>query len=299
MNRRQWGFIWILFFACVAVVFGGEKKFERKFTVSGGGLLTLETDAGDVRVSPGTGNEVQVSVAIKGRDRDLDKFEVTAEQSGTDVRIRGTMKKGGFWHSTDLDVSYMITVPNDYRTDLHTSGGDLEVSGLSGRVKGETSGGNVRLSAITGPVDVETSGGDMRAEKVTGDVKLETSGGDITIAGASGTVDAETSGGNVTLGDITGKVRAETSGGNITIKVLGDNKGIHAETSGGNIDIMIGKAVGASLDAGTSGGEVICDLPVTVSGKLHDSSIKGTVNGGGNLIYAHTSGGDIRIRALQ
>jgi DUF4097 and DUF4098 domain-containing protein YvlB len=139
----------------------------------------------------------------------------------------------------------------------------------------------------------------MHAEKVTGNVKMETSGGDVIVSNASGSVSAETSGGNIRLSDISGNVHAETSGGNVSIKVRGPNQGIHAETSGGNIEIMIAKNAGAALDAGTSGGEVICDLPVTVSGRMRDSSIKGTVNGGGSLIYAHTSGGNVRIRGLD
>jgi len=66
--------------------------------------------------------------------------------------------------------------------------------------------------------------------------------------------------------------------------------------SGGDIDITVAKDIAASIDASTSGGSVICDLPVTVSGRIEGDRIKGTINGGGNVIYAHTSGGDVRIR---
>ena len=63
--------------------------------------------------------------------------------------------------------------------------------------------------------------------------------------------------------------------------------------------IAIAKSVAAMIDASTSGGDVICDLPVTVSGKISESRIKGTLNGGGELIYAHTSGGNVRIKPLD
>ena len=79
----------------------------------------------------------------------------------------------------------------------------------------------------------------------------------------------------------------------------GSNKGIHAETSVGNIEIAIPRDAGATIDAETSGGDVVCDVPVTVSGRIRESEVKGVVNGGGPTIYAHTSGGDVRIRTLD
>jgi DUF4097 and DUF4098 domain-containing protein YvlB len=143
-----------------------------------------------------------------------------------------------------------------------------------------------------------TSGGDIEAGKVNGDVKLETSGGDIRISQITGRVDVSTSGGDITVGDVEGKVTAETSGGDITVTVRGENKGVSVETSGGDIEIVVAKNSGANIDASTSGGEVICDLPVTVSGRIDEGHVRGTVNGGGPVIHAETSGGDIRIKSL-
>ena len=112
-------------------------------------------------------------------------------------------------------------------------------------------------------------------------------------------MDVNTSGGDIVLSAIEGKVRAETSGGNITMKVNESNKGIFAETSGGNIDIALPKNIFATVDASTSGGEVTCDYPITMKGKLDESRIRGTINGGGNPIHAHTSGGNIWIRGVE
>ena len=101
------------------------------------------------------------------------------------------------------------------------------------------------------------------------------------------------------INNVDGKVRAETSGGDIVVSTSGDNKGIFAETSGGDIDITIEKSAKANIDASTSGGAVYCNLPITMSGKIDESEMRGSVNGGGNMIHAHTSGGDVRIRAPE
>ena len=50
------------------------------------------------------------------------------------------------------------------------------------------------------------------------------------------------------------------------VKVKNGNQGVHAETLGGDIDITVAKDIAANIDASTSGGSVICDLSVTVSG---------------------------------
>jgi len=290
---RRFGTVLLL---CVSVLaFGGERKFEKKFDVKSGGTLRLTTDVGEVRISGGSTSGVSIIAVIDGRD--ADEFEVTANQVGNDVEIQGKAKKSGFWHNTRVDVEYTILVPTEYGVSVHSSGGDVEVKSLKGSVKAETSGGSVAIRDITGKVDGESSGGSMSAENISGDVRLETSGGGIKAQSVTGDVQASTSGGGIKLRDIKGRVDAETSGGSIGVAVTGPNKGINVETSGGGIDIVIEKSAGAEIDASTSGGGVECDLPVTVKGKLDGSHIRGTVNGGGPLIRAHTSGGGIRIRS--
>lgn len=291
----------VLSLACTMEAGAAQKKFDKKFSVSPGGTLTIGTDAGSVKVVGTSSNEVSILVDIRGREKDIERFEVTATQSGNNVEVKGKARKGGswFWDSFELDVEYTISVPHEFALRMNTSGGDITVSELKGVVKGETSGGDIEVGNVQGEVELTTSGGNVRAEKCTGTVHMETSGGDIVITAITGDVDVSTSGGNVRIGEVDGKVRAETSGGNVVVKLKGTNKGIFAETSGGNIDIVIPKTIAANIDAGTSGGEVQCDLPVTLSGRIDESRVKGTLNGGGNTIHAHTSGGDVRIRAAD
>jgi len=52
-----------------------------------------------------------------------------------------------------------------------------------------------------------------------------------------------------------------------------------------------------NLDLNTSGGEVECDLPVTMQGKFGESKLRGKLNGGGPLLTLRTSGGDIELRS--
>jgi DUF4097 and DUF4098 domain-containing protein YvlB len=278
-----------------------EKKFEKKFTIASGGTLTIETDVGDVEISGTSSSEVSIVAEIHGRQRDVDGFDISASQSNDGVDVKGRSKRSSWfsWFGDGPEVRFRVMVPREYSSRVHTAGGNISITNLKGRIDGETSGGDLNIREIEGAIKLETSGGNIHAEKLTGDLHMETSGGNIQIVTIAGNVDVSTSGGNIKVSDVDGKIHAETSGGDVVVKAKNDNKGIYAETSGGDIDIFVPKNISATIDASTTGGEVRCDLPVTMSGRLDESRIRGTVNGGGNPIKAFTSGGDVRIKAVD
>ncbi len=287
-----------------AVSSGADRRFEKKFSVSPGGTFRLNTDVGSVTVKGSSSNEVSVVAEIVGRERDVNEFEITADQTGSGVDVKGRARGGhGFWSfnwgNNDLDVHFTVSVPREYNLDMSTSGGNMSISDLKGSVKGSTSGGNIDIGTIEGSVHMRTSGGNVHAEGITGGLEMETSGGEVRVGTVTGDVNVSTSGGNIRLSDVDGKVRAETSGGDVSVRLKSANKGIYVETSGGNIELAMAKNSGADIDASTSGGDVTCDLPITMTGKISDNRIKGSVNGGGASVHARTSGGDIRIRALE
>jgi len=274
-----------------------EKRFDRTFEVTPGGKLLVDTDVGSVKVAGGAGTEVVVEALVRGKEREVNEFTVSADLRENVVEVRGRWSsEARSWRSHKIEVSYVIRVPREFNVEVSTSGGSVQFESLAGTVTGETSGGSVRAEDINGPLVCETSGGSIKVERITGKATLETSGGRVTANAVVGDVDAETSGGGLSLTGIDGKVSAETSGGSITIDVVGENRGVHASTSGGSIDITLPSDVRATLDASTSGGSVRCDLPVTTQGRMDPTSLHGTLNGGGNPIHASTSGGSVRIR---
>jgi DUF4097 and DUF4098 domain-containing protein YvlB len=291
----------LLLFVPVALSTAAEKKFEKKYTVTPGGTLTIQTDVGDVEISGTSSSEVSIVAEIHGRQRDVDGFDISSSQGNDGVEVKGKSRRSNLfsWFGDSPEVRFRIMVPREYSSRVHTAGGDISMTNLKGRIDGETSGGDLNIREIEGAIKLETSGGNIRGEKLTGDLHMETSGGDIQIMAITGNVDVSTSGGNIKVSDVDGKIHAETSGGDVVVKAKNDNKGIYAETSGGDIDIFVPKSISATIDASTTGGEVRCDLPVTMSGRFDESRVRGTVNGGGNPIKAFTSGGDVRIKVAE
>jgi hypothetical protein len=216
------------------------------------------------------------------------------------------------------EVEYRVTVPRKFAADVETSGGPISVSDLKGEVSARTSGGSLNFDDIDGPVNgrtsggsitlaggkgravVHTSGGSIRITEVAGDVDASTSGGPISIERASGRVRARTSGGGIDIREATGAIDASTSGGGVTASLLGQPKEeCRLNTSGGSISVSLGKDIHMDLDASSSGGSVWTDFPVPSSadrGERHHNELRAPLNGGGPLLYLHTSGGGISVR---
>jgi DUF4097 and DUF4098 domain-containing protein YvlB len=260
-----------------------EKNFERTFSVSPGGSLVVDADSASVRVSGGNTSQVTVRISARGGEEDLASMKLDAVQNGDEVTV--TMRRPGKqgwlnWKSWNGEGRIEVTVPQRYRINVHTGGG------------------NVELTDTTGSAKLSTSGGDVVARNVIGNVELRTSGGGISADTIRGDVDANTSGGDVRLLQVDGKIKGQTSGGNVHCSLVGINRGISASTSGGNIQLTLPLATTASIEATTSGGDIKSDLPLATK-ELRDGHLKGSINGGGQPIVARTSGGRISLRAAN
>jgi hypothetical protein len=313
---------------------GAERRLDRMFDVSPGGTLIVESDGTDVVVEGGDSNRVVVHILVTGSEGTLDRLELEASQSSSNVTV--TVRKPAarwfdwLWSSWSLGGEIRVEVPRSYNAELRTSGGNLSVTRIEGKAAGKTSGGDVHVADVHGPVTLRTSGGNVRAERLDGETRLETSGGSIDVIKVAGTLRTSTSGGGIHLQDIggsvvaktssgdvvataingdaeldtsggdiravvNGRIDAHTSGGSITLVLVGANRGISAHTSGGSIFLRLPKDTTATLSAKTSGGSVHSDLPVAATDAT-GKELHGAINGGGNAIEARTSGGDIRLQ---
>lgn len=275
---RYFAIAFALLAACSADA--AEKKFERSFSVSPGGALIVDADSASVRVSGGDTNQVTVRMNARGSEEDLASAKLEAVQTDGGVTVTMRLRKNGwfFWGSWSRSAYIEVTVPRRYDIDVHTSGGSIELTDTTGTATLRTSGGSVVAKDVNGNVEARSSGGGIYADTIRGDI------------------DADTSGGSVRLLNVDGKIRGNTSGGSVECSLVGVNRGISATTSGGSIHVTVPQATRGNLEATTSGGSVNSDLPVTTTSQQR-GQLKGSVNGGGEPIYIHTSGGSISLRA--
>jgi DUF4097 and DUF4098 domain-containing protein YvlB len=280
--------------ACTAR--GADKTFDQHFTAPTGGHFVLETDVGAVTVVGHDSRDLTVHADISGPG--ADDIKVTAEQTSSGVTVLG--RRSGDWFHFGFSgtrVRFTIELPRDYPVELKTSGGGIDVRGVSAEVRGATSGGPIALQDIAGPIDMHTSGGGIGAENLKGSVKLRSSGGPIDISKVTGDLNVYTSGGGIELTDIDGRINADTSGGGVRVEAL-SNHGIMLSTSGGSIRLMIPADTRGNLDAETSGGRVRTQIALSTTELSETNRLRGQINGGGNSISLHTSGGGIEIGSM-
>lgn len=167
---------------------------------------------------------------------------------------------------------FAINVPREIGlVKIETAGGNVDATGITGRVEAESGGGSLHLDDIGGGVTAETGGGSVDVGAISGDIALHTGGGSIEVHHANGKLVASTGGGSVEIMSASQAASIETGGGGIEVHQCSGK--VKASTGGGSIDLGdIGG--GAEIDTG--------------GGSIHLTSAKGHVE-------AHTGGGGIEL----
>jgi DUF4097 and DUF4098 domain-containing protein YvlB len=230
---------------------------EKSFNISSGKELKVDISGGDVKVT--SWNKSEVEVEIWGNENAMKKMNFSIEGNDELVKVIAERKSSVTSWFSNIQLKVEVKVPKEFNVDLNTSGSDIKYGG------------------VTGNAVLNTSGGDIWGDKFTGDLDASTSGGDIFLFCSDA------------------KINAETSGGDIKLDCDGVNRGIDLSTSGGDIDIKLPENINASVELSTSGGDVSCSLDMSNIKKLSESKLVGDINGGGEKLYAHTSGGDISL----
>jgi len=258
--------------------------------------LRVKLAAGSVRVQGGS----QAGITYVIHRKAYTSSEQQARRQFESYRINTAVKGDTAWvvaesgrRESKCADDFVINVPRSLESaKVETGGGNVNATGIAGRVEIESGGGNLHVDDIGGPVVAETGGGTIDVGSVEGDVNLETGGGNIKIASAKGEIKAESGGGSlVLLSGLRGAV-LETGAGSIRVdKCAGTVK---ATTGGGSVDL------------GEIGGPAQIE---TGAGSIRLASAKGRVQaqtGGGSIqldgatsVQAETSAGGIIVKLLS
>jgi hypothetical protein len=286
---------------------GREQKFSSEVTVSvprDMELVKIETEGGAV-VATGISGRLEAASAGGGIHVDDIGGAIKAETAGGAIDVGNV---GG-----DLTV--------------RTGGGNIHIGSVKGRVTAESGGGNLVLTSASQEAFLQTGGGNIHVDRCQGKLKAETGGGSIDAGEIGGGVVMQTGGGSLKIGSASGPVNAETGGGSIdlwgvpsahvqtgagaiTAKFVASTERMDSvlETGVGDITIYlmpnVNLTVRANIEA-SSGHTISSDFPqikVTTEGgpwgpKL--VSAEGNLNGGGPVLKARTTMGNIYIRRAQ
>ena len=223
--------------------------------------------------------------------RQFEKYKISAWVKGDTAWIVGDWQGGR--QPRHFSGQFSVMVPREIAlVKLETEGGDVDATGVSGRVEAESGGGAMRLDDIGGGVSAETGGGSIEVGTVTGELGLHTGGGSIEVHHANGKLVAETGGGSVVIQSCAQGAVIETGGNSITVRHC-DGK-VKATTGGGNVDLS---DIGGGAEIETGGGTIRLS---SAKGHVHAET------GGGGIelygvpsAYAETSAGGITVKLVN
>ena len=265
--------------------------FEKNIPTESGKELITSLVAGNIQVSSWSNNEV--SVKVYGNDEAEEKIVFTAEQTSTGVKVDGKQKDTK--NMRNLTIRVEIIVPQSYNIKLYSSGGNLSVKDISGKIETNTSGGSISIGNTSGDLEAYTAGGNVNIEVSAGNIKVSTSGGKISASDFNGNIDASTAGGDINLDGKNGRIDASTAGGNIRLDYSGKNLGIDMSTLGGNITASLPTDFDADADIGTLAGKITCDFAKVEKENHVSSYIRSKFNNGGETFKCTTSAGNIIV----
>jgi DUF4097 and DUF4098 domain-containing protein YvlB len=323
MNPRFPLLLLIFLGSAITALATSEEIIQRHFDAGPGGKLVVDVDFGTVEVKGDTdGKTVGISArrTVEMSDKALEKefvaaAPITISQENNIVTVRARSNRQWKWNGnhTRMDAVYVVTVPNNFNADLHTGGGEIKASDLTGQIQANSAGGRLDFARIHGPVDGKTAGGTVKLTECDGDMKIQSRGGQIQSLGGKGSLDAHTAGGQISVRDFAGGVAVGTKGGQLNFDNvhgpltattgggainarLADAADVKLETGAGAINVAVPANAGFDVDAASPVGGITTEL--MLNGKHQgDGRLIGTLNGGGKPLFLRTSAGSISIRS--
>lgn len=217
--------------------------------------------------------------------------------------------------------------------NVHTMGGNVNILSNDGNLNATTMGGNITYpnnnkksnSNVTDVIKKTSMGGNISISDAPYGAKITTMGGDIRINKAEVFVDVSTMGGDIYVDDFSGKANISTMGGDIILKItkedLNDNS-VSLTTMGGDVTLYVPEGFSAiyivkvylgddpeKITKKGKTGKITSDfkLDETIEeswnvwpfSKQFKKIASGSANGGKNIVYLKTMGGNITIKEIR
>ncbi|MEE9443131.1 MAG: DUF4097 family beta strand repeat-containing protein [candidate division Zixibacteria bacterium] len=228
-------------------------------------------------------------------------------------------------------IDFVISVPTDCNADIYNSSGNIEATGIRGKIfvsgtagnviirdnQGDleitTTSGLVELNDIEGEVSINANGSDVNFYSINGNVEIRNSSGlmtgeyligDLVLSQTTGSIDLKHIEGDIRLQSTSGKINilqdfgaldVSTESGNINIKTeLNSAKDYFVETISGSIEFLIPVASGGEIKLEAGSGDINTQVPISID-SFSKTRITGSFGHGGPKVSLITRSGDITL----
>ncbi len=259
-------------------------EWSKKYPLSGKAEVRVNTNDGKIDILSSDQKEVEAHVWTTGWHVPQD-VQISESQSGGHVTIDITLshRHFNFFGSDRHSIKIELRVPRDADLDIHTGDGSITSQPVSGRVRLDSDDGNIEVNGLKGDIRLHTGDGHIDGSQFDGLLDADSGDGRINVRGRFDSLNLHTGDGSI-------DAAAET-GSQIT-------SSWSLRSGDGNIILRVSDSLHADLDAHTGDGHISLDFPVTVSGSLNNSSIRGKLAGGGPPLTLRTGDGSIRLERL-
>ncbi len=237
-------------------------QWKKNYPVSGAPDLRVDAGDGSLRVASWDRNEIQAQVFTEGWRIGPNDVRITESQTGNRVSLDIKLPHL-HWNFGHRSLRVELMVPRESNLDLHTSDGNIIADDVRGQHRLTTGDGNIECHGIAGTLRANTGDGQIRLVGRFDVLDLHT---------GDGSIDAEAQPGSKMASDWL----LRTGDGNILLRLPG--------------------GFAADVDVQTGDGRISVDVPLTVSGQLRGTRLRGKLNGGGPQLELRTGDGNVQLR---
>jgi len=244
-------------------LFASADEWNKSYQVGNNPALHVETNDASIEVTRGVSNTISARIIADGYSIGNSGVRVTEHQDADKVELNVHVpNQWGIHFSMHQGVRVLVQVPPQAALDLHSGDGHISVDGISGQARLDTGDGHITVQNYSGSLHGHTGDGHMSIDGTFSDLDLRTGDGHIDLAVHPGSKMAN---------------------------------GWLIHTSDGRVEAKLPEDLACELYAHTGDGHIQLDMPVTVSGSIEHSRVRGKLNGGGPLLEITTGDGSIRI----
>jgi len=247
------------------------QKYDKVFQVKTGGTLKLTEIRGDVTIKPGISKEVRIQVMHKLEVETEDEAKAIVNQYKTNIHQEGNsvLIDEDNYQKRSVTSRYNISIPKQYHCDIGVKGGDVEISGIMGKITARIGGGDISIMQILGPLTLNVGGGDAEIQGCEKEAVIQIGGGDIELQDMQSSLDLQIGGGDVELSRCTGPLTVNLGGGDMEISHI--EQGATIDIGGGDVEM---NELSGGLQCTIGGGSIEM---TNVSGEVDVKSAAGDI----------------------
>lgn len=258
-------------------------EWSRSYPVQGRPELVVKADDASVRVEAAAAPEIGVQVTTEGWRIGSGGVTVEESRDGNRVEIEVRRPRGLGFSVRHRSIAVVVSLPSPADLEVRTGDGSIDASPLAGHFTLTTGDGNITADGLEGEIQLNTGDGSLRATNLSGQLTVHTGDGNMDVRGRFEALDLHTGDGNIeAVAEEGSRVQSAWSLGS------GD----------GNITLRVPADLGAELDAHTGDGHIDLERPVTVTGRISESRVKGAIGPGGPPLRIQSGDGSIHIAGL-